>query len=237
MNSNSPEESENPYRPSAIEPETTPERELETGPFHPFKTIWIRPRKTLHSILARDPKLHVILLASLAGIGDTLNRASVRNLGDDLPLIWIFVMALLFGPVAGLIGLWIGAHLIRLAGNFMGGIGDMERIRAAIAWAGVPSIFALVIWVPQLLFLGTDLFTEQMPRLAAEPMLRIPYFGLLAVEQVFAIWGMVLLCNTVAEAQGYRSAWRGLGNLLLPVVVILGPVVVIIILLVIASRT
>ena len=45
---------------------------------------------------------------------------------------------------------------------------------------------------------------------------------------VIGIWGFVLLCNAIAEVQGFYSAWRGLGNLLLSVAVIVVPLMAII---------
>lgn len=43
------------------------------------------------------------------------------------------------------------------------------------------------------------------------------------VEMVLGIWGMVLLCNTIAEVQGFRSAWAGLGNTILAGLLLIVP--------------
>jgi hypothetical protein len=45
---------------------------------------------------------------------------------------------------------------------------------------------------------------------------------------VLSIWGLVLLCNTVAEVQGFRSAWAGLGNVLLAVLLLIVPLIAIV---------
>ena len=39
------------------------------------------------------------------------------------------------------------------------------------------------------------------------------------------IWGLIILCNTIAEVQGFYSAWRGLGNLLLSGAVVIIPLI------------
>jgi hypothetical protein len=65
-----------------------------------------------------------------------------------------------------------------------------------------------------------------MPRLEAQPWLLIPFFAIGFTEFVLGVWSFVLLCNTVAEVQGFRSAWRGLGNLLLSGIVVIVPVIV-----------
>ena len=137
-------------------------------------------------------------------------------------------IACVFGPIGGLVGLWIGSHLIRLSGSWIGGLGNREHIKTAMAWAYVPSVCALPLWIPQLLLFGSDMFTEATPRLEAQPSLLAPFLAILLAEMVLAIWAFVLLCNTVAEVQGYGSAWRGFGNLLLAVAIIIVPLMMVV---------
>lgn len=179
----------------------------------PFRTIWTRPRATIRWIVATDPKLHVVLLVCLSGIGETLDRASMRNAGDQLPLSTILGIALVLGPLAGLIGLWISSHLIRLAGAWMGGVAPREHIKAAIAWSSVPAIVAMVLWIPQIVLFGSDMFTTHTPRLDAQPELWAVLLGIALVEMTLGIWSFILLCKTIAEVQGFRSAWRGFANI------------------------
>jgi hypothetical protein len=51
--------------------------------------------------------------------------------------------------------------------------------------------------------------------------------GFAGVELVLGVWTVVLMCNTVAEVQGYRSAWRGLGNMTLAGACIVVPITLI----------
>jgi hypothetical protein len=118
--------------------------------------------------------------------------------------------------------------LIRLSGTWIGGLAPREHIKTAIAWASVPSVFALLLWIPQILLFGSDMFTEETPRLNAQPALLIPFLAILLAELVLAIWGFVLLCNSVAEVQRFRSAWRGLGNIILAGAVVIIPLVAVV---------
>jgi len=195
--------------------------------FKPFKTIWTRPRATIRSIVAADPALHVNLLASLGGIGQVLDRASMRNAGDALPMWGILAVACVVGPLVGLVGLWISSHLIRFSGVWLGGAGLREQIKAAVAWSSVPTVFALALWIPQILLLGSEMFTTETPRLEAQPWLWFLIVAIALTELVLGVWSFVLLCKTVAEVQGYRSAWRGLGNLVLAGMLLFVPLFVI----------
>lgn len=221
---------DNPYRSllssaelSGDVPSDSPE---SSGP-GPFRTIWSSPRETIRRIVATDPELHVTLLICLAGIGESLNRASNRNAGDQLPLGAILALACILGPLGGLFGVWIYSHLIRISGKWIGGLGDYEEIKAAIAWASVPNVVGLVLWIPLLLITGKETFTEHAPNLVANSNLAIATLLLAIVQLALGIWSLVLLCNTIAEVQDYQSAWRGLGNLFLAGILILGPILIV----------
>ena len=221
---------ENPYvapRTGSVDAHLAANAEFEAGELRPFRTIWTHPRLTVRRLVAHNPELYVVPLVCLAGIGETLDRASMRNAGDKSPLEVILGIAVVLGPLFGLLSLWIMSHLIRITGNWIGGTAPREHIRTAIAWASVPAVVALPLWIPQLALFGSEMFTKETPRLDAEPMLYIPLLAIIIIEMILGIWGFVLLCNTVAEVQGYRSACRGLGNLLLAGLLLVVPILVI----------
>ncbi|MFN3193778.1 MAG: Yip1 family protein [Aureliella sp.] len=222
-----PNEVENAYAPPSEFHEQ--EDSLEASP---FQSIWTRPRVTVRQIISTNPSLHVILLACLGGVGQTLDRASTRNAGDQLSLGVILLLALVLGPIAGLFSVWIGSLLILLAGKMIGGKSNFQNITTAMAWASVPAVFALPLWIPQILMFGADMFTEATPTLDANPVLTVPFFGIAMAEIVLGVWAFVLLCNTIAEVQGFRSAWSGLGNILLAALILIVPLLAIVVLLV-----
>ena len=200
----------------------------EQDEFNPVKSIWLHPRKTIRQIVDRNPTYHVITLACLAGIGQSLDRASLRDAGDSMPVMAVIGICIVVGPLGGLLGLWIGALCVRVAGRMIGGTADPEQMRAAIAWAYVPTVAALVLWAPQLALFGSDMFTSEMPTLENSPNLWIPFIAIGAAEVILGLWGIVLMCNTVAEVQGFHSAWRGLGNLVLAILGVMGIVIAIV---------
>ncbi|MEM7083176.1 MAG: Yip1 family protein [Pseudomonadota bacterium] len=220
-------DSRNPYSAPEAELRDVPEMAatIDLTGLAPFRSILIRPRQTIREIIARDPELHVYLIAALSGIANFLDRASMRNAGDELPLWGILLTAFLFGPVSGLLGLWVSYHLIHFTGKWIGGAGSREDIRTAFAWASVPSILSLTVWFLMIAIVGHDMFTEATPTIDAR--LDIAIFVIVAslATVVFGIWWLVLLSNTIAEAQGFHSAWKGLGNLILTGLVILVVVV------------
>lgn len=205
------------------------EQQLDSQPepaLNPWIAIWTKPRETIQQIVDTDPNHLVLLLAALGGVSQTLDRASIRSAGDQIEIQWIFLIAAVGGPIFGIIGLYIGAALVRWTGQWLGGTGSSENIRAAIAWGNVPIVLALVLWIPELALFGEELFTAEMPRMEANPMLAVVFTGFMLVEMVIGIWTIVIVLQCLGQVQGY-SAWRALANTLLAVMVIVVPLVLV----------
>jgi len=191
---------------------------------NPWTSIWTKPRATIQQIVETDPEKHVLALAAVAGVSSMLDRASIRNAGDEVNLGVILAAALLIGPLGGVIGLYLGAVLLRWTGRWIGGQGSTLNIRAAIAWACVPVVPAVLLWIPELLLAGSDLFTSETPRLDSNPTLALVLLPLLALGFVFGFWGIVLLTKCLGQVQGF-SAWKALGNCVLALLVVVVPFV------------
>ncbi|MBI5821045.1 MAG: YIP1 family protein [Verrucomicrobia bacterium] len=187
----------------------------------PFLTIWLSPRETIRRIVEWNPNYCVTWLACLAGVGQVLDRSALRNLGDTMPLALFFAIAFVLGPLIGVLRLWISSCLIGWTGRWIGGTASLQQLRVAVAWGMTPEVFALLLFIPAWLIAGRELFTKHTPYLDAHPGLLMMLAAIGAVELILGIWSYAITCSTVAEVQGYRSAWRGLGNLVLALAVII----------------
>lgn len=186
---------------------------------NPWVAIWTRPRATIRQQVERDPEAWVLALVAVAGVGHLLSDASARSYGDRMDLPTLLVMALLVGPLFGILGAYVGGWLLRWSGRLLGGSARPAEIRAAIAWSGVPYVASMLLWIPELLLFGEELFTEATPRLDAAPELQGLLLVFVAVELTAALWAFVAFLKCLGEVQGF-SAWRALLNLLLPGVLV-----------------
>jgi hypothetical protein len=193
----------------------------------PFLTIWRRPRETIRWIVAENPNLHVMWLACLAGIGDSLGRDFGRDTGERSTVAIAIAIfgACIRGPIWGLLNLWIFSHLIRWTGGWIGGKATRGHLKAAMGWALVPFVCGVPLWIP--LVVNSYIFSEDAPSLVAQPVLLVvALLAILLVEMILAVWAIVLLCQTVAEVQGFRSGWHALGNLFMSALLFLASVLV-----------
>ena len=200
---------------------------MKTTTMNPWFSMWLHPRRTIGQIVETNPDRLVLLLAAVGGIAEALTNASSDSKGDHMSLQAILLTALIGGPLMGIIGLWLGGALLRWTGGWIGGQADSRRIRATLAWANVPLVWSLLLWLPALLLFGAELFATATPIIDASTMLSGLYMVFSFGIGTVSIWAFVVFLHALGEVQGF-SAWKALGNSILAGLVVLVPLLVII---------
>ena len=200
---------------------------METTPMNPWFSMWLHPRRTIRWIVETNPDRLVLLLAAVGGIVEALINASSDSKGENMSLQAILLTSLIGGPLMGVIGLWLGGALLRWTGGWIGGQADSRRIRATLAWANVPLVWSLLLWIPALLLFGAELFAAATPILDASTMLSGLYMVFSFGIGIVSIWAFVVFLHALGEVQGF-SAWKALGNSILAGLVVLVPLLAIV---------
>ena len=217
-----------PYLPPRAPVGLLPSKSHDTDAIHgnPWLTVWTRPRSTIRGIVDTDPTRSVMLLAAITGISSTLNNSLRKNPGDVLSLPAILGVALIGGPLFGIIGNRIGGAMVRKAGSWIGGVATAEECRAAIAWASVPQAVNLILILGLIAVFGNDLFRsaglEDAGASGAVLLLAVAL-----AQVVLGIWSGVLTLKCVGEVHRF-SAWKALGTFLLLSLVVIGVILLIV---------
>lgn len=198
----------------------------DNAELNPWFSIWMRPRETMRQILNTDPERQVLVLAAISGIGQTLNKASQRNLGDAIDVPVILFLALILGSIGGIIQLYISGALISWTGKWIEGQADSLQVRAALAWSSIPGIWLMLFWIPELALFGEEMFTEEMPVMESNSLLSNAFIALGLVSTIGAVWSIVVMLKCLAEAQGF-NAWKALANIILAFCVVFLPLLAI----------
>lgn len=181
---------------------------------NPWITIWTKPRKTMRYIINDNPEKYIKLLAVISGITKFLDKASFKNIGDKMPMFGILLLAVFVGSISGLILLYINAALLKWTGKWIGGKGSIEHIRAAVAWGSIPFIMVSIIWIPELILFGKEMFTTSMPNMESSLFLITIFLVFGVIEFIVVVWDFFIMCKCLGEVQGF-SAWKGFANYLL----------------------
>jgi len=193
---------------------------------NPWLSIWRQPRATIQQIVDTDLSKHVALFAAGAGFFSSLDRASMRSLGDDYPWLVIVGISAILGPVGGLIFLYLFGALLKWTGRWLGGQAALDGIHAAIGWACWTAICAGLVWIPELALFGEEMFTTQTPRIDSDPWLAIALVAMSVLELAMGIWIVVIFCKCLGQVQRF-SAWKALGNSALAFLVLFAPFIAI----------
>jgi hypothetical protein len=200
-----------------------------SGPFNPFVSIWTDPRTTIRRIVKRDPTEGVTLLVALFGISNSLDRGSLGDAADDLPLFVILLVAIVLGSLSGLASLWLPSHLMKFVGSWLlEGRASRAELKAAMAWGMVPRISVMILLIPMIMVFGKDFFSDKFfevePTSGQELLLII--HELLTVACI--CWSIIIASMAIAEVQGFRSAWYGFLNIVLAFVVVVGVIIAVV---------
>ncbi len=190
---------------------------------NPWLSIWLRPRETIRDIVETRIAYRVHMLAVLYGVELVLNRSIRKHVGDMMPWSWIWIGAMVLGPLVGLVLLYVGSFAFRWVGRKLGGNATFAEVRAAYAWSFLPGIVSFVFFAPYFLLFRWESFTSETPQLdallsqseALSLLMMVVGTGIVISSLVLGVWQMVILSKTLGEVHGF-SAWRGLWTWLIP---------------------
>jgi hypothetical protein len=191
----------------------------EKQSMNPWLKIWVQPRDTIRAIVKTNSKKYFALLSAFYGFPMLLQFSKNLSLGETLPSYAILIVALVLSTFAGMLGITIISWLVHWTGKWIGGEGNFDKIRAAVAWSNVPNAVNGLIWLAMIALFGERLFTRGFGEEAfVGTELQIVFFAFLA-QVILAVWAFVILLKTVGEVQGF-SAWKALLNILIPFFVV-----------------
>ncbi|MBI1951088.1 MAG: YIP1 family protein [Acidobacteria bacterium] len=212
--------------PPVVTPPPIPASTSAHGPNEaasPWLSIWTRPRATLRLILDTDPRRGVLRLAALGGIVESLSLATREGLGDTYSIPVVLAFATAGGAAAGLLGIIIFTAVLSLTGRWLGGRGRRVDVMAALAWANVPGIWGLLLWLPRAALLGGEIFHPAPAGIQGNPPALLLYGLLQIVQLLIALWGFAISLKCLGEAHAF-SAWRALGALILGGFIVIVPI-------------
>lgn len=191
-----------------------------------FTKIWTSPRRIFKFINDNQYDKYVTILLLLAGISKAFDKASLRNMGDDMSIWAIVGICIVGGGLFGWISIYIYAALINWTGNWLKANGNTNSILRILAYAMVPSTVALVFLTPQIAIYGNELFKSEGDITSADWLSNVFAYGSMLLEFILAMLSIIFCVIGISEVQKL-SIGHSIINLLLPITLILVPLLVI----------
>lgn len=191
---------------------------------NPWTSVWFHPRKTVQFVMEYKTGSFVLMVAAITGIIHFLDQATGEDLVETWNMAAILLVALLAGPIIGVIGLYIGSGIYHALSRLLGGLGTFEETRKAFTVSNLIVVIGGIIWIPDLLILGQGNFTS-------DPDFSFVQTGWLLISLLinFAvwIWSLVVLIATLSEVHRF-SAWKAVLAVFLPIIILVVIVIVIV---------
>jgi hypothetical protein len=191
-----------------------------------FTKIWTSPRMVFKYLDDNKYDKYIYVLSMLGGITIAFDRAANKSLGDDIPLILVITICLIFGGTLGWITYYLCAALINWTGKWLNGQGDTNSLLRMISYALLPSIVTLVILIPQIVLFGNGIYQSEFDITSNGLFSTIIYYSSATVEIVLGIWTIVLFVIGISEIQRF-SIGKSILNIVLPGLIIIIPIAMI----------
>lgn len=195
-----------------------------------FLKLLSSPREVFSFLNSYKYDKNVNLLLILAGITSTFNRASTKNMGDNLPLWGVIITCIIVGIIFGWITYYIYAALINWTGKWLKGQGTTNAILRVLSYAVIPSITSMVLLIPQMVIYGNDMFRSDGDISSGGIASNILFYTSLLLEFGLSIWSVILCVIAISEVQKLSIA-KAVLNLALPAIVIMTPIFLLILII------
>ena len=185
-----------------------------------FTKIWTSPRLVFRYLNDTRYDKFVTILLILAGIARGFDRASIKNMGDNLPLIGVLSICIILGGLLGWISYYIYAALLSWTGTWLNGKGDTDSLLRMISHAMIPMIVALILLIPQISVFGNEIFQSDSDIYGTGMAATIMYYFTSYLGISLSIWSIILVVIGISEVQKI-SVWKSILNMILPVLLII----------------
>lgn len=186
--------------------------------FDTLKTYWMsllkQPRATIQEAMADLTKGTTFLLIILYGATLFVSAAISRDMGDTTPTLVILLLALIIGPIIGVIAWSLLFLFIFVGSRIFRGEGTLGETREATIWATIAYSSKWVLYIPALLIFREEMFLSKQPILESNVFVAFLFLVFLLLDIAFTIYFIIVLSKAIAEINQF-SAWKGFGSILL----------------------
>ncbi len=210
-----------------MEPTAREEEILHLTDKQIFTQIWTSPRKVFKFIHEKQYDKYANALLVIAGIAKAFDRASNKNMGDDMSLWSIVGISIIGGGLLGWISYYFYAALVSWTGSWLKGEGDTRSILRVIAYAMFPVVFALILLIPQLSIYGIEIFKTDGDLTSVGLLANVVVYSSMIGQLVLGIWAIALTIIGVSEVQKLSIA-KTILNLFLPILFFVIPILLLV---------
>ncbi len=166
----------------------------------PFHDVWLRPRRVARELASTPVGRADYLLGAAQGILNWLVLSRVQSVGATAGVGTILGRALVVGPLAGIVGMYLMAAVYLRLGRRLGGTASRAQLIHVLAYSGAPMLASLLLWLLTAALAGRAVFFAS-PRAGLEPFVLLLLRLQIIVHGILVGWSLLLQVMGLSEAE------------------------------------
>lgn len=167
----------------------------ETEPISPLKDVWLRPRRVFRELAGRPVGVTDHVLAAAQGVATSLTVYRTQLGAMHASAADILGSSFIFGPIGGILSLYLFAAIYRRLGVRAGGKSARNAVIHVLAYGGIPVAASLILWAFTALFVGDAAIVDT-------PGAELDGFVAFIIRAQFAAYVLLLLWSVVLQVMG-----------------------------------
>jgi Yip1 domain len=167
-------------------------------PIRPLRDVWLRPRRVFRELATRPIGVTDLLLAATQGVATSLAVYRSQLAGTHPSAAEIVTSALVFGPLSGLVSIYLFAAVYARLGKRAGGSSARNQVFHVLAYGGVPVAASLILWGFTALLVGDAAIVDT-------PGAEVDGFVAFVLRVQFAGYLLLLLWSVVLQVMGFSE--------------------------------
>jgi hypothetical protein len=164
----------------------------------PIKDVWLRPRRVFRELATQPIGATDYLLAAAQGTGTAVMVYRTQLSVSGFTAGEILVSACIFGPLGGVLSMYLFAAIYRRLGTRAGGKSARNQVFHVLAYGGIPVAASLVLWIFTALLVGEAAIIDK-------PAAETDGFVGFVLHAQLAAYLLLLLWSTVLQVMGFSE--------------------------------
>jgi hypothetical protein len=171
---------------------------VSTEPIRPLKDVWLRPRRVFRELATLPIGAADYWLAATQGVATSIMVYRTQLAGTNAGAAEILGSAFIFGPLSGVVSMYLFAAIYGRLGQRAGGKSARNQVFHVLAYGGIPVAASLILWVFTALIVGE-------PAIIERPGVEIDGFVAFILRAQFASYVLLLLWSVVLQVMGFSE--------------------------------
>ena len=172
-----------------------------TEQIRPIKDVWLRPRRVFRELATQPIGSTDYLLAAAQGLATAVMVYRTQLSASGFTAGEILGSACLFGPLGGMLSIYVFAAIYGRLGKRAGGKSTRNQVFHVLAYGGIPVAASLILWIFTALLVGEAAIVEK-PGAEVDGFVGFVLHAQLAAYLLLLFWSIVLQVMGFSEILG-----------------------------------